>query len=249
MVSLLVPLVLAQSGTAQSGMERIRHSAVVRSLGQPIPGAAVTVEQAGRKIVTVTDASGLYEFTSLTQGKATIEVEMVGFAASKREVEMTAGGQIVEWNLDLQPRAARQAAPPRRGPGFQNVALNQSRSSADAEPPPETDNVAPLNNPVEASANEAFLLNGSVSGGLQSAIQDSFLMERRGEFEMLRATMGAGMAMPGDPMGGPGTGMGMPGAEGQTEGGPNPMRGAGPGGRGPGMGPGGRGMGPGMGPG
>ncbi len=243
--TLVVCLLLARAFTQPA----LRHSGVVRSAGQPIPGATVTAIQGDRKVVTSTDDAGRYEFANLSPGAWKFEVEMTGFVSSRRDAEAAAA---LEWALQLQPRVAAAkpatpAGPSARGAGFRNVAVTQSAS--DAELQAEIDRSAQTASaPMEASANEALLLNGSISGGLQSAIQESFLMERRGEFEAMRAGGGfPGAFGPGGP-GGPGEGSpfggGLPGSGEGGPGGGEPgapgMRGAaGPGGAG--GGPGGRG--------
>jgi hypothetical protein len=257
--SLVVCLLMAPAFTQQA----LRHTGIVRSAGHPIPGATVTATQGERRVVTSTDDSGRYEFSSLAPGVWKVEVEMTGFVASHRDVEPSLAAAPLEWTLDLRPRvvAAKPPADPAKPPvpgagrgGFRNVAVSQSAS--DTELQAEIDRAAQAAAaPPESTAGESFLLNGSISGGLQSAIQESFLMERRGEFEMMRAGGFPGQFGPGggafgggpgegSPFGGGPPGSGEPGEPGVRPGAGGP---GGPGGRGGFGGPGGPGGGPGLG--
>jgi hypothetical protein len=156
----------------------VPHAGVVRSGGVPIPGAVVTATAQGAKVSTVTDETGVYRFAGLAEGKWNIEVRMTGFAPLTRVVDVPAA-QPTEWTLALQPRvvapapSANAAGGVRRGgpAGFQRLALNANAQETDsaieaalAAPPPST--------PVTSeNANESFLLNGSVSSGLESGLQ------------------------------------------------------------------------------
>ncbi|MDQ6701249.1 MAG: TonB-dependent receptor, partial [Acidobacteriota bacterium] len=111
-----------------------------------------------------------------------IEVSMFGFTTATKEIAAGSNVAALDWNLDLKPRqavAARGAA--RTGAGFQNVALNQSTESQltaalAAEPP----SAAP---PESSNANEAFLVNGSLSRGLEASPQeDAFSQRGRSDF-------------------------------------------------------------------
>ena len=152
------------------------------------------------------------------------------------------------------PPQTRRTGPQARGgpaPGFQQMAMAETPTAqvqaALSAPAPEMHS-AELNQ----NANEAFLLNGSLSRGLQDVQrEDPFTMNRdqfRERLEMMRAGGGFQPGMPGG-----GFGPGGPGGPGGPagEGGPG-MRGGGPmmmggpggfGGRRPG-GPGGRAGGP-----
>jgi hypothetical protein len=120
--------------------------------------------------------------------------------------------------------------------GFRNLNVNQTADN---------DLLAQLNGPQadgaiaamaeSGGANDSFLMNGSVTSGLQSAQQQDFFDQRRAEFDQRRGMFGGG-----DPSISPGFGA-DPNASGGGFGGPG---GGGPGG--PGGGPGGRGGGPGF---
>jgi hypothetical protein len=209
----------------------VSYSGIVKFGGQPLPGATVIASQRDHRVVTTTDESGAYELPDLTPGTYTVEVQMFGFQTARKQIEVGPGPSQnqppVEWALDLQPRQREPREPGQQRPqqqgGFRAAAgtteneLDQIAASA----PQDTTAQAPGN------ANEAFLVNGSLSNGLQTG-QDDF---------GLRGPV-LGIQTPG---GLPGAGVeGQPGGVPGTPGGPG---GAGPGGAGAGGFGGGRGGG------
>ena len=212
---------LAVSAWAQSG--------VVRSGGQPIPGAAVTAVQDGKTLKTVTGADGRYAFAGIAPGGWTITVTMFGFAPQHHNVAVPSASR--EWNFDL--RLAESEAM-KRIAAFTQRAASPNANSLDTQiqsaMTSEETAAAPTVAAPAANGNEAFLVGGSLSPGLQA-----------------NATPDAGLGPPGGPFG-PGMGMeaGAQGAAnapgfGGPAGGPG---GGGPGGfGGPGGGPGGFGGG------
>lgn len=195
---------------------------LVRAGGRPIPGAAVTATSAApaqQKLTAVTDESGQFSFEQTREGKWSVEVRMFGFVSQTKEGE---AGASLEFALELNPRPRAAARPtPRPGmqrPAFQGVDLSQTEqqlqeASAAPEPPP---SIADPSN-----ANEAFLVNGSLSQGLRT--------EERGDPFGREGRQGEGFGRPGEgppgALGGPGgmPGAGMPGTA---------MPGTGPGGPG-----------------
>jgi hypothetical protein len=69
----------------------------------PVPGVTVTAIQGDKRLVTVTDAQGLYTFPELQDGVWTLQVEMLCFSPSKQEVTVAAGAPGLEWELKLLP--------------------------------------------------------------------------------------------------------------------------------------------------
>ena len=233
-----IPVLFLLAGAAWAQTAPLRAGGTVRSSGLPIPGATVRATQGGAKLVTTTGDDGRYEFDKLTPGAWTFEVEMFGFAPARREVTLAEPPAPLDFALEVKPfasaapAAAPPAASPSRGPqtptaammrqaqsaarpGFQNLTLNQNtETQIDAtleaahaqEPPPDASN-----------ANEAFLVNGSVSGGLQSRPEDFFEMRQHGEFDQFRGGMPGqeGFGRPGFGPGGPGE-QGGPGGPGGT---------------------------------
>ncbi|MEO7142188.1 MAG: TonB-dependent receptor, partial [Bryobacteraceae bacterium] len=147
----------------------------VRSGGQPIPGATVTAELGGKKLVTVTDDSGHYVLDGMTPGTWTLEVDMFGFATAKRSVEAGASVAKVDWNLDLKAAATRVAGRgaagtgrggTRGGAGFQSLG-SQADTQIDAAMAADNGG-APPPGATSGSADVALLVNGSLTEGLQN---------------------------------------------------------------------------------
>jgi trimeric autotransporter adhesin len=79
------------------------HYGQVGFTGLAVPGATVTATQGDKQIVTTTDANGVYRFADLAEGNWTIKIEMRGFAALSRDVNVVAGAQAAVWELALLP--------------------------------------------------------------------------------------------------------------------------------------------------
>ena len=209
-----------------------QHSGSVRAGGQAVPGATVTAVSGDKKISTSTDEDGKYAFEDLPAGMWLIEVELFGFTKQGRPLSVGADATTMEWTLELQPRTTvttRRTAPVRQTngqtqPNYVTLALNAETEGAGVAPP----DPAPPAIGEESTATEAFLVNGSMSRGLEDATRDSFREARA----------------PGDGFPGQGFGMGPGGPEMRP--GPEGGDGMGPA-QGPGPGsPGGRGGPPGM---
>src|ERR1700722_18854958 len=120
---LLFVLAALLAGTAFAATQ----NGIVRSGGQPIPGAAVTAICGTDKITTVTDDAGQFELGGLPSAPCKFFISMFGFEPS--QLDVTASGSPVTFDLKLQTRATlatepsvTPAAPPpteraRRGPG------------------------------------------------------------------------------------------------------------------------------------
>jgi trimeric autotransporter adhesin len=187
--------------TAPTG---VAYTGTVKFGGQPLPGATVTATAGDKRVVTTTDESGAYEIEGLAPGTYTVEVQMFGFQAAHKQVQVGAGAQPTEWSLDLQPRQreTRELAqrPGQQQGGFRAAAgtteneLDQIAAAAPQDATP----------PSSANANEAFLVNGSLSNGLQTG-QDDFGL--RGPLLGLQAGPGGlpGAGVEGQPGGVPGT--------------------------------------------
>ena len=148
---------------------------------------------------------------------------MFGFAPARREVDIGNLPPLLDFSLELKPRAeTARSGPTRPQGGFQNLTLTQNTENQISE----SLAAAPVANlPTDsANANEAFLVNGSLSRGLQAAQQeDIFSQQRRSEFEQRRGGIGADGAAraPGFQSSGPsgGGGFGGPGGFGGRGGG------------------------------
>jgi trimeric autotransporter adhesin len=185
----------------------IAQTGVVKSEGQVIQGATVKATQGDRILMTLTDDSGTFHLDRMTPGSWIVEVDMFGFEHARKEVQIGANATRVDFTLALRERN-------RPGARIQEAAVEVESTatlpSAAAAAPPEVPQV-----PVEGS-NESFVVNGSLSQGLQTQAGDL-----RQEFGGL------------DGLGGPGGLLAPPGG--------NPADGPGAGGLQAGAGPGGRG--------
>ena len=216
----------------------VEVTGTVRSAGLAIPGATVTATQGAQKASTTTDDNGRYEL-DLPRGTWSIQVEMMAFSTSRRDVTVGDAPVNVDYALELRPPPREQFANRGGGPGsgqagqrgFRNLNLNQTNqiesltqeAQANAE-----------QQPTAANANEAFLMNGTLDRGLQQSQQPNQFGDGMGGFmrqnqgNPFGQQNGAGQGGPG----GPGIGGG---------GGPGGFGGGRGGWGGPGGGPGGRG--------
>jgi hypothetical protein len=71
--------------------------------GFPVPGATITVTQGTKKISTVSDQGGLFNFVDLEDGPAKIEIEMQGFSTIEADVTITPNMPAAKWELSLLP--------------------------------------------------------------------------------------------------------------------------------------------------
>ncbi len=238
--AILLAFVFLGSALLCAAQGSVSLSGIVKSGGQPIPGATVTATLGKQKAVTVTDDDGRYQFEDLTPGSWAVTVQLFGFTPTSLEIQLTATA-TADWDLALRPRpqtAVPQQAQGGRG-GFQAM-QNTTESQVTAEL---ARSAAPQTEITQQdSTTESFLVNGSISQGLNAGamgIQDDM---QRGQFPGMRADDGNGVpGLPGA------AGPGGPSANGPGGGGPG---GGGFGGRGGGGGGfGGRGGGGGFGPG
>ena len=152
------------------------HYGYVRSGKKAIPGATVTASLDNWKLVTTSDESGMYFFDLPGGGKWEFQAEMFGFSPAREERTLMGGASVLDFDLELQ--AASVAETPATAPaaGFQTVDVKeQDDSQAQIERQMEAAVAAPTTQPMGGSdVNEAFLVNGSLSGGLQSVQQENF---------------------------------------------------------------------------
>jgi trimeric autotransporter adhesin len=149
----------------------------VRASGQPIPGASITAVQGTQRVSTITDEDGRYHFDQLASGDWEFTVEMFGFAKLTQKLTIGIASIPFEWDLKLEaPKPV--AAAPRRGPGqgggrggnagFQNLTLNNQQPDADIAATQIADSAPGA--PGGDNANEAFLVNGSLSQGISQGM-------------------------------------------------------------------------------
>jgi hypothetical protein len=215
---LRIYLLLAVSGSlfAQTSST---YTGTVKFGGQPLPGATVVATKGDHPSVTTTDESGSYELPDLAPGSYSVEVQMFGFQTARKQVQISPGSQPTDWLLELQPRPREFARPQQQQGGFRAIAGNgESEVDQIAAAAPQDNAPQP-----SANANEAFLVNGSLSNGLQTGRDDFGLRGPVMEMQLPPAGV-PGVGVNGQPFGGPG--------------GPDP---GGPAGGGPGFGGGGGG--------
>ena len=247
---------MAGSLAAQSGF--------VRSGGQPIPGAAVTVTQNGQTQATTTDKDGHYGFYSVGPGNCSVTVEMFGFETLKKDIDFSAAKGPVNFEIQLKPSQALQRMQQfaqrgggatggpagglrggtGSGPGAVAGGTGRTRGGDNAQ---DQELESAMNAGEQSAAavpstngggNEAFLISGSLSPGMaQGAQADSGPDVRFGP---------GGPGGPDGQFGGAGNGGGAPGFGG-AQGGGGGFGGGGFGGAGGGFGGGGRGGGGGFG--
>ncbi len=184
------------------------QTGVVKAKGLPLPGVTVTATMGGETVTTTTDLSGAYEL-ELRPGNWSVQVRMFGFAPASRAV--TVPGAKVDFTLELMTRPAG----------------NQGRQEETAvELPPEITMAVPPQ-VSDGSANEAFLVTGSMSRGLQTG-QAEAPLDPNGFGPGMGGPEGMQERMGGMLAGGPGgPGMGGPGGPGMGggPGGPGGFRG------------------------
>jgi trimeric autotransporter adhesin len=221
MFTFLASVALAQTAPVETG--------VVKAEGQAIPGVVIKATQGEVVLSTMTGEKGEFQLQGMTPGTWVIEADMFGFDHLRREVQV--GPTPARLDLSLQLRT-RQFAQRGGGPGANraggpngDTGQNQTETQAAIDAPP--DFVAEAAPQVSTdSSNESFLVNGTLSQGVQTGAAD---------FAPDRAFGGPpGGAAPGFDAGqNPNAGLGGPGAAGGGFGGP------GGGGRGGGFGGGG----------
>jgi anthranilate phosphoribosyltransferase len=196
----------------------LAQTGAVKSDGQPIPGATVKATQGDRVLLTVTDNSGAFQLDGMAAGAWVVEVDMFGFDRARKEVQISSNPAKIDFTLQLRDRARAAARTPASADADVLQPIADAGFVGASEPPGGV--------PVEGS-NEAFLVNGSVSQGLQTQSAD------------FRTDFGGpgGLGGPGG-FGGPGLFVG-PDAPGGLDAQAAPVGPGGPGG------PGGRGGGPG----
>jgi hypothetical protein len=105
---------------AVMGLAATEHHGAVVFGGLPLPGATVTASQGEKKVTAVTDPQGLYSFADLADGVWSMQVEMLCFTPSKREIAVAPGAPPAEWEMKMLPfdeiKAAAPPPPPSAAP-------------------------------------------------------------------------------------------------------------------------------------
>jgi hypothetical protein len=153
--------VLAASSAALAS----EYHGTVTYHGLPVPGATVTVSQAGKKLSTVTDTQGFYSFPSLTDGAATLQVQMTGFSPLAQTITIAPNPPNptpANWELTLLPLAAltmdqatilpRRTGEPPKTQTSQTLAMLPAASADE----------------IAQRATDGLLVNGSVNNAATS---------------------------------------------------------------------------------
>ena len=164
--------------------------------GVPVPGATVTVAKGDKRLTTVTDRQGLYQFTDLADGEWKIEIEMSGFSTLNSKVSVTEETPQGNWDLKLvaldQMLAEAQAGAPLKT----RPTAETRPASSQQTPKPEEANVpaAPLppDDNAEKSA-DGLLINGSESNAATSqySMAPAFGNHRPGQKGLYNGSFGA----------------------------------------------------------
>jgi hypothetical protein len=150
------------------------HYGYVRSGKKPIPGATVTATLDKVKLVTTTDENGIYIFDIPERGKWAFQAEMFGFVPAHDELTLVGAASVLDFDLELQAGGAVETPAATTAAGFQTVDVKET-DQAQIEQQVEAAAAPPAPLPTGGSdINEAFLVNGSLSGGLQSVQQQNF---------------------------------------------------------------------------
>jgi hypothetical protein len=142
------------------------QSGTVKAEGQTLPGVTVRATQGNRILQTLTGDNGEFQFDGMSPGQWIVEADLFGFDHFRREVQVGTSPTKIDLTMQLRGRTAGQQAQ-----------RNQE------QPPPETvendqNNAAFGGSPEAApqaavqSSNESFLVNGTVSTGLQTNNND-----------------------------------------------------------------------------
>ena len=145
-----------------------QHSGQVLFSGLPVPGASVTASQGEKKLHSVTDAEGVYTFADLSDDTWTLDVQMTGFSALRRQVTVSENAPAERWDLALLPLEQIKSAVPMG-----------TRVSAPQAPAPAVPSLAPAapkevapketkNDEEGAAAADGLLINGSSNNGAAS---------------------------------------------------------------------------------
>lgn len=124
---------LVAAGLAVAGLLASQHQGVVKSGPLPIPGATVVATQGEKKLITTTDGNGAYSFTDIPDGAWTLQVEMLGFDAGKRTIEIAPGTPSAQWDLRFQSESEILASLPPK-PGTAAPAASPAAPTAPAAP-------------------------------------------------------------------------------------------------------------------
>ena len=207
----------AVAGLAVLRLFAAAYHGQVKFGGLPLPGATVTATRGDKTLTAISDLQGSYSFADLPDGAWTIQVEMRGFAAVRKEVQVAPDAAASEWDLkmlplnemhavagptpaptpslEIKPRNAKNAppAPTNTQSAFQRTDVNAARSDAPAAATPaEADASTPVNDELTQRAADGFLINGTANNAASSpfAMAQAFGNNRRGSRSLYNGNLG-----------------------------------------------------------
>ncbi len=102
---------------AASSLFAAEHHGQVKFGGLPLPGATVTLTQGDKKLVTITNQDGVYEFRDVADGIWNLQIEMLCFIPIKQEVGINASAPSPMFDMKLMPfDEIKASAPPPAAP-------------------------------------------------------------------------------------------------------------------------------------
>ena len=146
------------------------HQGTVLARELAIPGATVKATQGEQELLTWTDEAGGYRFEDLAPGTWVIEVEMFGFEASRREIEIGAEATPVAWNLAVAKPPVQQPRQPsmrERRERLQRLMASRGQQAQVMQDLTAMPATTAIGNGSQ-DATQSFLVTGSLSRGLQS---------------------------------------------------------------------------------
>lgn len=150
------------------------HSGIVRAGQRPVPGATVTATRGAETQTTITDEGGAYQL-DLDPGDWKLSIQMFGFAPAEQGLRVGADATRLQWSLTFGVPIAKQApAPPaqlqrRPPPGSNGAAPPPQQRATEEAAIPVLDRLT-----EESSSSESFLINGSLSRGLEAPRQEDY---------------------------------------------------------------------------
>jgi len=95
---------------AVSCLMAMEQRGIVTSAGNPLPGVTVVATMGDKKVTTTTDENGVYVFPNLEEGVWTVHVEMLGFTSLTKEIAVTPGAPVPQWDMKLLSADQMKAA-------------------------------------------------------------------------------------------------------------------------------------------
>ncbi len=142
------------------------YSGQVVFSGLPVPGATVSATQGEKKVVSVSDAEGVYTFADLADGTWTLAIEMTGFSPLSRQVTVAPNLPLEKWELKLVPFEQVKALPmgADSAPAAATPLSDEPKAPTPTQATPETAKTEDEG----ASSSDGMLINGSSNNGAAS---------------------------------------------------------------------------------